>query len=412
MAEQGKKRAGKRRWRFAWRAVLLVAGLGLAGIAAVLLGSCASFGGTPDAAQQARIERSPQWRDGRFRNVEPVWSDTGSALRRGFASTPGGSPGAPVPVAANDGNIFATPPASGLRFTWFGHSSMLLEIDGVRVLLDPLWSRRISPVAWLGPERWYAPPLALADLPPIDAVLVSHDHYDHLDRDTVVALDSERTRFIVPLGVGAHLRAWGIPPTRIRELDWWESARVGVLDVTATPARHASGRIDPQSDTTLWAGFAMAGPEHRAWYSGDTGFHAALDRIGERLGPFDLTLIEAGQYDADWPDWHLGPELAVEAHRRVRGEVMVPVHWALFKLAHHGWTEPAERVLAAAACRGVLTRIPRPGESIELQEAGGTTRWWPAVPWRTAGERPVVATVDGDPARRVELPACEAAVAH
>ncbi|MEL1265166.1 MBL fold metallo-hydrolase [Pseudoxanthomonas putridarboris] len=392
-----------RRW--VRRGAVLIVALAVAGIVATLLGSCASFGGKPDAAQQARIEDSPQWHDGRFHNAEPIWNDTGSALRRSFASTPGSAPDTPVPVVAHDGRVFATPPASGLRFTWFGHSSMLLEVDGARVLIDPVWSRRPSPVAWLGPARWYAPPLALEDLPAIDAVLISHDHYDHLDRETVEALDARRVRFVVPLGVGAHLRAWGIPAARIHELDWWESVRIGALDITATPARHASGRINPESNATLWAGFAIAGPVHRAWYSGDTGFHSSLDRIGERLGPFDLTLIEAGQYDADWPDWHLGPELAVEAHRRVRGEVMVPVHWALFKLAHHGWTEPAERVLAAAACRGVDTRIPRPGQSIEPARER-TTRWWPDMPWQSAAEHSVVATLAGDPAQRVGIPDC------
>jgi L-ascorbate metabolism protein UlaG (beta-lactamase superfamily) len=175
-------------------------------------------------------------------------------------------------------------------------------------------------------------PVLLSELPRIDVVLISHDHYDHLDRPTIAAMANGDAMFVVPLGVGAHLERWGIPPARIVELDWWQSTRVGSLEIIATPARHVSGRISPQSDGTLWAGYALLGAQHRVWYSGDTGFHSALEEIGQRFGPFDVTLVEAGQYDADWPDWHLGPEQAVEAHRLVRGKRMIPVHWGLLKL--------------------------------------------------------------------------------
>ena len=151
------------------------------------------------------------------------------------------------------------------------------------------------------------------------------------------------------------MRTWsaGVPAARIVELDWWQFGRVGSLEIIATPARHASGRLSAQNDGTLWAGYALLGEQHRVWYSGDTGFHTALPEIGRRFGPFDVTLIEAGQYDKDWPDWHLGSEQAVEAHRLVGGKRMIPVHWGLLQLAHHSWTEPVERVLAAAKCRNV-----------------------------------------------------------
>jgi L-ascorbate metabolism protein UlaG (beta-lactamase superfamily) len=181
---------------------------------------------------------------------------------------------------------------------------------------------------------------------------------------------------------------------------------VGALEVVATPARHASGRVNPQRDETLWAGYALRGTNHRAWYSGDTGFHESLTEIGARLGPFDVTLIESGQYDPLWPDWHLGPEQAVLAHRRVRGRAMIPVHWALFKLANHGWTEPGERVLAAARCYGVDVLLPRPGEAIEPERTSSRSPWWPKVPWQSSGETPVVATLAGDPQKRGTLPPC------
>ena len=353
---------------------------------------------------------SPHWSDGRFTNEQPMWTNTRSGLLRLLESTPGNSPDAPGPVVIDGGKTLRIPAASGLRVTWLGHSSVLIEIDGVTALTDPLWSERASPLSWVGPKRWYPSPVALSELPRIDVVMISHDHYDHLDRETTIALAAMAnctTTFVVPLGVGAHLERWGVPAARIVELDWWQTARVGSLEIAATPARHASGRISGQSDSTLWAGYALFGAQHRVWYSGDTGFHSALAEIGRRFGPFDVTLIEAGQYDADWPDWHLGPEQAVEAHGLVRGKRMIPVHWGLLNLAHHSWTEPVERVLAAARCRNVEVLVPRPGESIEPTSASSSVRWWPKIAWRSAHETPIVATRDGVVADRYEALPCD-----
>lgn len=395
----------KARRRLARGALALLALSALA-IAATVTG-CASFGGRPEGDRLARMQRSPEWRDDRFVNPEPMWTDMTSAWRRVFQSSPGGVPEAPVPVVASDGRALKALPASGLRITWFGHSSTLLEIDGTRLLTDPIWSERPTPVPGLGPKRFFAPPIALADLPPVDAVLVSHDHYDHLDRPTIEALNaSTKAVFIVPLGIGAHLARWGVAESRIAELDWWQATTVGALEVTATPSRHASGRIDPHGDRTLWSGFALAGPAHRVFYSGDTGLASSMREVGQRLGPFDLALVEAGQYDADWPDWHLGPEQAVEVATMVRAKRVMPVHWALFKLAHHTWTEPVERVLAAASCRDLPVLAPKPGQSVELDAP--LERWWPRTPWRSATERPIVATKAGDRAQRFDVFHCEA----
>jgi L-ascorbate metabolism protein UlaG (beta-lactamase superfamily) len=287
---------------------------------------------------------------------------------------------------------------------------MLIEIDGVRLLTDPIWSERASPVEWIGPHRWYPPTIALAQLPPVDAVLISHDHYDHLDWPTIVAMRSWKNVFIVPLGIGAHLQRWGIPPERIVELDWWQATRVGALALTLVPARHASGRLNARSDLTLWGGFALVGQQHRVYYSGDTGLFDAMAEIGQRFGPFDVAMIEAGQYDADWPDWHLGPEQSVLSAQRVRAKALIPVHWGLFRLAHHGWTEPVERVLAAARCTDLAVITPRPGQSIEptALKPGDSTRWWPDARWASAAQKPIVATTDGVDAHRVALPACPA----
>ena len=297
------------------------------------------------------------------------------------------------------------PPASGLRATWLGHSTVLLELEGKRFLTDPHWGPRSSPFRWLGPKRWYESPLPLAEVPSIDAVLISHDHYDHLDHTTLRRISTWDTRFIVPLGVGGHLRRWGVPPERITEVDWWDEVEVDGIRIAAVPARHASGRRLTTRDRTLWAGYALIGAQHRVYFSGDTGLFDAMATIGARYGPFDLTMIEVGQYNRAWPDWHLGPEQAVLAHLMVRGNTLLPIHWGLFRLAPHGWTEPIERVLVRAADVGVDVATPRPGQSIEVDPQTPTPQWWPEIRWQTAAEQPINATVAGDPDERVNLDA-------
>ncbi|WP_284349717.1 MBL fold metallo-hydrolase [Roseisolibacter agri] len=393
MAEATPPRA-RRWWRaLLWSALALVALLA-AGGGALWLAAREAMGGRVEGARLARAERSPQWRDGRFDNRLPRVD--GPMLRALGAFAFGGSehrtPDAPVPVLARSAADYRTPPASGLRVTWLGHSTLLLEIDGRRVLIDPVWGERASPFTFMGPQRFFAPPLPLAELPPVDAVVISHDHYDHLDVPTVRALVARGVRWIVPLGVGAHLRAWGVAEHDVTELDWWDAAQVEGITVTATPARHFSGRGLGDRNRTLWAGWAFAGATHRVFYSGDTALHEEFDDIGARLGPFDLTMIESGAYSAMWADVHLGPEQAVLAHRLVRGDVMLPVHWGLFDLALHGWTEPMERVLVAARQAGVRVASPRPGGMVEPATVGAPERWWPTVPWQGAAEAPVRST--------------------
>jgi len=353
----------------------------------------AVFGARPEGARRARMERSPQWKDGRFENPEPLHNDLWRALRDLAGASAHRTPSGPVPTEPVDSSRFEEPPATGLRVTWLGHSTLLVELDGRRVLVDPVWGERASPFSWVGPRRFYPPLLPLEQVPAVDAVVISHDHFDHLDLPTIQAIKGWKTTFVVPLGVGAHLERWGVPAAQIVELDWWERTRLGDLEIVATPARHASGR-SPFSgrNGTLWSGFAFLSPAHRVYYSGDTGLFPGLADIGARLGPFDLAMIEAGAYGRAWPDWHLGPEQAVLASQLVRAKVLLPVHWGLFNLAYHGWTEPAGRVLVAGGKAGVRVTIPRPGESVEPAALPPLTRWWPDVPWRTAEEDPIVAT--------------------
>lgn len=375
-------------WRISkWLALVLVIGVTL-----VLADAWAAMGTAPEGDRLERMHASPQWGDGVFENPQPLWNDTWGALTAVWNRSDHTSPAGPLPVVHGDAERFAVPPPTGLRITWMGHSSLLVEIDGHRVLTDPIWGPRTSPLTWIGPARWYAPPVALSELPSLDAVLISHDHYDHLDHPTIVAMKDWDTTFVVPLGVGAHLEYWGVPADRIREMDWWDRSTIGDLEIVCAPARHASGRHLFDQDRTLWAGYALIGSEHRVFFSGDTGLFPGLREIGERLGPFDVTMLEVGAYHWAWPDWHLGPEQAVRAHQMVRGTRLLPVHWGLFDLAAHGWTEPIERVMVAAEAAGVSVLTPRPGQSVEPEAPPTTERWWPDVPWQTAEQHPVVAT--------------------
>lgn len=387
------------------RYLAIAVGLLLAFLVFAAVSAWPNIGTEPKAPRTERDVSSPQWHGDHFANPLPMYSNIKGGIFQIFESQPGEEPDKPIPTV-DSSPLYATPPPSGLRVTWFGHSSMLVEIDGVNLVVDPLWSERASPFPWLGPKRWYEPPVSIDHLPRVDAVIISHDHYDHLDRASIQALNARVTRFIVPLGVGAHLIGWGVPKNRITELDWWQEAKVRGVRVVSTPSRHASGRLSAQSNQTLWTGYAQVGPDHRAFYSGDTGLNDTFSDVGAKFGPFDVTMIEAGQYDPQWPDWHLGPEQAMLVHDEVRGRVLIPVHWGLIKLAHHAWTEPPERILAAARCSHADVLIPEPGQAVEPTTHPVIARWWPAQRWFTGAQHPIIASRHGDPSDKFEVPVC------
>lgn len=346
-----------------------------------LHGTPSALGADPSAIRAA-AKASPHYHDGVFLNRDPAGEATMDREQLQLivwellVNRGGSRPGTPIPLAtpaAFDGD------AAALAVSWFGHSTALLEIDGYRVLTDPVWSDRCSPSHAVGPQRMHAPPVPLEALPAVDAVVISHDHYDHLDMDTVVALArTQRAAFFVPLGVGAHLRAWGIPDHRIVELDWEQSGQVDELAITCLPARHFSGRFTDRN-TTLWASWAMRGPAHRAYFGGDTGYTTSFTQIGADHGPFDLTLMPVGAYNKVWPDVHMNPEEAVQAHLDVTGAgsgLLVPIHWGTFRLAPHPWAEPVERLLAAADAADVRVAVPMPGQRIDPARPVRLRPWW------------------------------------
>jgi L-ascorbate metabolism protein UlaG (beta-lactamase superfamily) len=284
-----------------------------------------------------------------------------------------------VPLPSVDPRPFwSRAPASGLRATWLGHSTVLLEMDGHRVLTDPVWGKRASPFAFLGPKRFQPVPLKLRQMPEVDVVVISHDHYDHLDYPTIRALARHSAvPFVTSLGVGAHLQAWGVAAQRITELDWWETHRVpGTgLSITAAPSQHFSGRGLKDRNATLWSSMVVRSERHAVFFSGDTGLTTEYTAIRDRLGPFDLVMLEVGAFHPAWGDIHLGPLNALKAHALLGGGAFLPVHWGTFSLAMHAWDEPAETLLASAAVPELLL-MPLLGEPVEPSQRTVPRAWW------------------------------------
>jgi L-ascorbate metabolism protein UlaG (beta-lactamase superfamily) len=351
----------------------------------------ASFGAHAGGLRLERMKASPRYADGMFHNTTPV----SPGLKKGTAAPTmseflcGGqrrTPRGPLP-SVSPLPYWHRPPETALRATWLGHSTVLLEIDGLRVLTDPVWGARASPVTFAGPKRFQPVPAAIAALPPLDAIVVSHDHFDHLDYPTILELAKLDVPFVTSLGVGAHLEAWGVPVGRITELDWWEQTEIrGGLTITAAPSQHFSGRTLGGRNLTLWSSLVVRGPRHRVFFSGDTGLTNEYSEIRERLGPFDLVMLEVGAFHQAWGDIHLGPENALQALALLGNPSFLPVHWGTFNLAIHAWDEPAETLLRLAPARGAHLVMPRLGEAVEPSRAEQVTPWWRAADAIEGGE--------------------------
>lgn len=361
------------------RMLLILAGIvALAIIAALVLIDFDSFGGKAAGDRRERIENSPNYQNGRFVNFEPtevlrdgsMWSST----REFFFGSERREPERPLPSVTPDLSDFLSSDTA-LEIIWLGHSTVLMAIDGAVLLIDPVFEKNASTVAGIA-RRFQPSPVPRENLPPIDAVIISHDHYDHLEMSTVRYFASKKTVFFVPLGVGAHLEAWGVPEQRIVELDWSQAHALGDLELVCTPARHFSGRSLTDRNQTLWCSWTILGPNHRVFYSGDTGPSEEFRNIGEELGPFDLTIVQIGAYGEDWPLIHLTPEQVVRVHQTVRGEKLLPVHWGTFDLSLHAWDEPIKGVAAEAAKAGVDLLTPLLGERVDIDRPFESRAWW------------------------------------
>lgn len=281
-----------------------------------------------------------------------------------------------------DPRVYERPPVSGLRVTWMGHSSMLIEIDGVRLLTDPMWDERAAPVSWAGPKRFFEAPLPLDELPPIDVVLISHNHYDHLGKQTIrrlARLDVARNaRWLTSVGVGANLRKFGVQ-AKIEELDWTQSVTIGTdLKITALPARHFSGRGLTDRFDSLWSSFVFKGNRHNVYFGADSGLWDGFAEIGAQYGPFDLTMLEVGAYNDLWKSIHMGPDGAAEAFAAMNsGGLLMPIHWGLFDLALHAWRQPIERITGLADDLGIKLWSPAPGVPTDVVPGEPLrSNWW------------------------------------
>ena len=330
-------------------------------------------------ALTGKIEGSPEYKEGRF-------NDMGNTLDMSFTeyvsttweflfTKNNRTPAAELPVKRVELSHFKNKDGNQLNVTWLGHSSLMINIDGYRILTDPVFEKRVS---ILGPTRFNGNvPMDISQMPQVDAVIISHDHYDHLNKYSVKNLIEKTNRFIVPLKVGDLLADWGVPRNKIVELDWWqEYSPDHTLMVAATPARHFSGRGITDRNKTLWASWVIKTPSHNLFFSGDSGYFDGFKQIGDRYGPFDMTFIECGAYGEGWPNVHMFPEQTVQAHLDLKGDVLHPIHWGTFNLALHPWYEPMERLTAAANLNNVKTATPIVGETTVYDLKIPTARWW------------------------------------
>ena len=289
---------------------------------------------------------------------------------------PGRTPDHTLGLFTSDINSLNEPGKNTVRITWLGHSSILLEMEGKKILIDPLWCKRASPFSFMGPKRFFDNPVPINILPQIDIILLSHDHYDHLDKQSIIALAKKNIPIITMLGVGRRLAGWGIKTSQVTEMDWWQSVQINNLTITAAPTRHFSGRWLNDRNHTLWGCFAIKSPSHNIYFGADSGYYEGFKTIGEKLGPFELTMLEIGAYGKYWPTIHMGPEGAIQAHLDVKGKLLMPIHWGTFNLAFHPWKEPVERLLHLAQEKNIPLLLPRPGKTYSPGDGAQNSQWW------------------------------------
>lgn len=341
-----------------------------------------SFGQLPTGKRLSRIQSSPNYREKAFQNVyeTPMMAPEASypklLSRFFFEKLPHQEPEAALPSVRVDLHKVSREEPT---ITWFGHSSYLLTLNGKVILVDPVFSERASPFQWMGSRAFTTTqPYTLEDLPDPDLVILTHDHYDHLDYLAILKLRSRTPLFCTSIGVGAHLEHWGVDPSKIREFDWWESAEViPGLELTAMPARHFSGRVFTRYQS-LWSSFLLKSGGLKVFVGGDSGYDATFQKIGEHTGGVDFAILECGQYDAWWPNIHMMPEQTIQAGIDLKAKTMMAVHWGKFRLANHTWMDPIERAYSTAVATGTPLATPMIGERMRLDQPATGNAWWTA----------------------------------
>ena len=323
------------------------------------------FGSSPSGDHLEKISRSANYAENKFINLIPTSMDMNARdmweTMRDFAV--GGKDRSPVrALPTRFENNHPSIPDTLAQIVWYGHSAISLEIDGKLILIDPMLGKTASPVPFMTKRFVYSNSIDIAKIENVDAVILSHDHYDHLDYPSIVQLQDKVAHFYTPLGVGSHLKRWGVEESKITELDWWESAKLEQINLVATPARHFSGRALTDRNKTQWASWVVQGSKESIYFSGDSGYGPHFKEIGEKYGPFEFAMMECGQYNEKWEAIHMMPEQTVQASLDVRAERMMPIHWSAFNLALHSWTDPVERALKAANTHGVDIIVPFIGE--------------------------------------------------
>lgn len=339
-----------------------------------------SLGKTPGKDAVKSFEPLANYHDGEFRNSIPTevtpkgkrWDVLKEYL---LSRSSDREPKVPIPVSAIPGSVFDETPSQAIRVYWLGHASLLLEIGQKRYLIDPVLCERASMVQWLGPKRLHPSPLKAEDIGEVDGVIISHNHYDHLDYQTLKTIQGKVKRIFVPLGIRETLLSWGFDPTKIVELNWWDSVMDGENQLVVTPARHFTGRTLFDTNKTLWCSWAIINSQQKVYFGGDSGMMPEYREIGERLGPFDLTILGIGAYNESWKDIHTNPAEAVEAHLQLRGRKLLPIHWGTFDLALHTWDEPIEWLEKEAIQRKIDLLTPEVGELVSVENFRSKT-WW------------------------------------
>jgi L-ascorbate metabolism protein UlaG (beta-lactamase superfamily) len=347
----------------------------------IILVYCPSYGKDPSLTPQERMENSPQYQNGKFHNAIKDLYDVGAAWRAVFVDILLSKrldpvPQQPPPIRRLTGTDFYIQEDQALRFVRIGHSTIMLQIGEKVWLLDPVFSERVSLFQWVGPKRFHPVPIKMEDLPPIEGVLISHNHFDHLDHDTILQLKDRVKHFFVPLGLGETLVSWGVLLEKITELDWWEKTQIGNVELISTPAQHFSGRGLFASDKTLWTSWVIRTPQHSVFFSGDSGYFEGFKEIGEKYGPFDLTFLECGAYHKSWRTMHMMPEDNLEAIKDLKGKVLVPIHNGTFDLASHSWYDPMEQIMTLALKAQIQFVIPLMGQIVDENNIPETVAWW------------------------------------